>query len=153
MVAEVALVSRGTVIRTSRSRVWEQLADLGAVAEWHPGVESAELGSVAEGVGASRVCELGDDGRLDEVVSVWEPGRQLWFAVEGRGAIRSAEFGFVLTDDADGTKVEAIADYHLALGPLGPVVDHLTIRRHMTRMMTQTLDGLKVHLESLDVRG
>jgi hypothetical protein len=104
-------------------------------------------------VGATRTCELTPRGRIDEVVSRWEPGKELWFAIGSHGGVRSADMGIVLTPSTSGTTVAAITDYHLAFGPLGPVVDRLTMRRAMTRMMDTSLRGLKEHIETTTREG
>ncbi len=126
------------------------ISDLEAVADWNPGVVEAVCGEPATGPGAQRTCRLSPVGTLHEVVSEWEPERALWFAVGRHGAIRSADLGLELTArDADRTTVRAVADYHLAFGPLGPVIDHLTVRRSFGRMLDQSLAGLKAHVEAL----
>ena len=52
-----------------------------------------------------------------------------------------------------GTTVTAIADYHVAFGPLGAVVDRLTMKRLMGRMLDRSLAGLKDHIETTSARG
>lgn len=146
-------VERSTTIEASATDVWAVVADLDAVASWNPNVSSAVCGPQTTGLGATRTCHLKPTGRIDEVVSGWIDGEQIWFAVDDHGAIRSADMGLVVKAEpavADGprTTVSAIADYHLAFGPLGPVIDALTVRRLMTRMLDGALGGLKQHLES-----
>ena len=48
----------------------------------------------------------------------------------------------------DGAVVEAVADYHLALGPVGPVIDKLTTKRLMIRMLERSLEGLEEYLNN-----
>ena len=100
------------------------------------------------GVGAVRTCDLAPRGRLTETVSRWVDGQELWFAIGTHGAIRSADMGFLIGLAPDGSTVEAIADYHLALGPVGPVIDALTTKRLMSRMLERSLEGLKTHVET-----
>ncbi|MEL7206740.1 MAG: SRPBCC family protein [Actinomycetota bacterium] len=146
-------VRRSITIAADRSRVWALLAALDAVTAWHPGVVAARCGPDPVGVGSTRTCELRPGASIDEVVSVWRPGHELWFAIGRHGAVRSADMGWVLADHerstpaAPATEVAAIADYHLAFGPLGPVIDHLSIRRMLTRMLDEALHGLRQHLE------
>ncbi len=127
--------------------VWSVVGDLESVSVWNPNVKSATCGASAQGLGATRRCELAPRGHIDEVVSEWIDGREVWFALGSHGAIRSADMGTVLTPSANGTIVEAIAEYHLAFGPLGPVIDKLTMKRMMANMLDSGLAGLKQHVE------
>ena len=49
---------------------------------------------------------------------------------------------------AGGTQVAATADYHLAFGPLGPVIDRISVKRQMAQMLDDALAGLKEHIET-----
>lgn len=146
-------VERTIDIAADAATVWRVVSDLDGVTDWNPNVTAASSGHAKGGVGATRVCELQPAGRIDEVVSKWEPEREVWFAIGSHGGIRSADMGVVLTPIDGGTTVTAIADYHLAFGPLGPVVDRLTMRRSMARMMDDSLQGLKEHIEATWSKG
>lgn len=143
-------ISRSVEIASDRQAVWAQLADLGAVANWNPNVSSATCGPVSYGTGATRVCELKPTGRIEETASEWIEGEEIWFAIGSHGGIRSADMGTVISSDGEVTTVTAIADYHLAFGPIGPVIDRLATRRLMGQMMDKTLAGLKEHIESTE---
>lgn len=146
-------LSREILIGAARQAVWALISDIGNVAVWNPNVESSECESGAVRVGTIRVCELKRSGRIEEQVSGWIEGEELWFAISRHGAVRSAEIGLVLRDattpgaDRRATTVEAVADYHLAIGPIGPVIDPLTAERLLTETLDETLAGLKSHLE------
>ena len=155
-------LERSIEIQAERATVWMTVADLEAVVDWNPNVVAAHCGGTANGIGATRVCHLAPTGHLDEVVSEWIEGEQIWFAIGSHGAIRSADMGLVLDrplsplpDPFLGphggpptTLVTAIIDYHLAFGPLGPVIDRLTVKRLMARMLDTSLTGLKHHIEA-----
>lgn len=145
-------IERSITIAADPRVVWATVADLESVHVWNPNVASAECGVVTEGVGATRACVLSTKGRIDEVVSKWQPGRELWFAIGSHGAIRSADMGIVLSAVDGGTEATAVTDYHLVFGPLGPVVDRLTMRRAMARMMDASLSGLKEHVEATETK-
>ena len=146
-------VERTIEISADTDLVWSAVSDLSAVTDWNPNVAAATCSGPAGGVGTTRTCELTPGGRIDEVVARWEPGRELWFAIGSHGGVRSADMGIVLTPTATGTTVTAVTDYHLAFGPLGPVVDRLTMRKAMTRMMDASLQGLKEHIETTTREG
>ena len=139
-------VERSVEIEADRHEVWSTVADLEAISAWNPNVKAASCGPVSSGVGATRVCEL-PFGRVDEIVSEWAEGEHLWFAIGSHGAIRSADMGLVLAPSEAGTTVAAIADYHVAFGPLGAVINRITMKRLMARMLDNSLNGLKRHIE------
>jgi hypothetical protein len=56
--------------------------------------------------------------------------------------------GFHLTETPHGTRVTAEADYHVAFGPLGPVIDRIAVKRQMARMLDDALAGLKDNMEA-----
>ncbi len=141
-------IVRSIEISSLPETVWSVMSDLGAVADWNPNVRSARCGSSRSGLGASRTCELVPRGHISEVVSKWTEGREMWFAVESHGGIRSAEMGLIVRSAPGGAIVDAIADYHLAFGPIGPVIDTLTTNHLMSRMLARSLDGLKGHVEA-----
>lgn len=145
-------LERSVVIVAPAEEVWAVIADIGQVARWNPNVVSASCGPEARGIGATRTCRLAPAGHVDEVVSHWVDGEELWFAVGRHGAIRSADMGLLLSPEPvagrpSSTTVTAVADYHLAFGPLGPVIDNLTVKRLMGRMFDSALAGLKAHIE------
>lgn len=145
-------IDRQIDITADRQTVWSVVSDLDSVAAWNPNVRSASCGPNAEGLGATRRCELAPRGHIDEVVSSWVDGRELWFAIGNHGAIRSADMGTILTQSNTGTTVTATVEYHLAFGPLGPVIDKLTMNRMMVNMLDAGLAGLKDHIEQSETK-
>lgn len=136
-------------IEAERNAVWAALAALEDVAAWNPNVAATscdQLGPVE--VGTARTCFLAQGGRIDEVVSVWKPATMLQFAIGSHGAVRSADMAMELSDSPIGTTVVATADYHVAFGPLGPVIDRIAMRRQMARILDSSLLGLKEHVET-----
>ncbi len=141
-------LERSIEVDASPSIVWSVLSALETVADWNPNVQSASCGPIRSGVGATRNCDMAPQGQISEVVSKWTEGREVWFAIGAHGGIRSADMGLVLHPSPAGTLVDAIADYHLAFGPVGPVIDKLTTKRLMSRMLERSLDGLKTYVET-----
>ncbi len=149
----MAQVESSIEIAADRGAVWAAIADLESVAGWNPGVASASCDGESAGLGATRVCRLSRGGFIEEVVSVWDDGSRLQFAIGSHGGIRSADMGMVLDSIGDATRVTAIADYHLAFGPIGPVIDHIVVKRQMARMLAESLVGLKEHVETTNRKG
>ena len=140
-------------ISADADTVWAAIADLNGVADWNPNVAAASCSSDSAGLGSTRTCQLAHGGQIDEVVSEWDDGRRLQFAIGSHGGIRSADMGLDVTPTASGTRVTATADYHLAFGPLGPVIDRIAVNRQMTRMLDSSLAGLKEHVETNNKKG
>ena len=140
-------IARTTTISADRATVWAAIADLEHVADWNPNVAAASCAAATSGIGAVRQCHLSGGGAIHEVVSAWEVETRLRLAIGSHGAIRSADMGFDLAVAREGTTVTALADYHLAFGPVGPVIDHLAVKRQMTRMLDVALAGLKNTIE------
>ncbi len=140
-------VERATDIDASPTEVWAVVADLDFVSDWNPNVVASECSGGPFGVGTTRICELTPSGQINEVVSAWEPERRLEFEVGRYGGIRHARMAVELDGGREATRVSAIADYELALGPLGPVMDRLMVQRQLGGMLQRSLDGLKQHVE------
>lgn len=146
----MAHIKRSIEIQSDRLSVWTAIAALGDVASWNPNIRAIDFDAGAEvGVGTARTCYLAQGGHIDEIVSDWEPGTRLQFAIGSHGGIRSADMAMELMDTPGGTTtVTAVADYHVAFGPLGPVIDRIAVKRQMARMLDAALDGLKEHVEA-----
>ena len=144
----MAHLKRSIQISADRHSVWTAIAALEEVTTWNPNISAVEYDSPGEpGVGTIRTCHLTDGGHIDETISVWEPGSRLQFAIGSHGGIRSADMAMELVEAPDGTSVTAVADYHVAFGPLGPVIDRIAVKRQMSRMLDTALEGLKEHVE------
>lgn len=145
----MAHITRSIEIAADRQAVWQAVGALEKVASWNPNISSIEFDSIGQvGVGTARTCYLAQGGHIDEVVSAWDPGSRVQFAIGSHGGIRSADMAIELVDATGGTTVTAVADYHVAFGPLGPVIDRIAVRRQMARMLDASLLGLKEHIET-----
>lgn len=146
-------VERDIEIHADATEVWAVVADLDFVGDWNPNVVSATTSDGPFGLGTTRSCEFLPSGRIDEVVSAWEPERLVEFNVGRHGGIRHARMAMRLDPAANGTRVTAVSDYELAFGPLGPVMDRLMVQRQLGRMLEHSLDGLKQHVEGARTSG
>ncbi len=151
---DMARIESSIEISADRDAVWAAVADLDNVAVWNPDVASSTCESEETvGLGATRTCHLSGGGLIEEVVSGWDDGRRLQFAIGSHGGIRSADMGLDRVATGDGTRVTATADYHLAFGPIGPVIDRIAVKRQMARMLERSLAGLKNHIERTTRKG
>lgn len=56
--------------------------------------------------------------------------------------------GFHLSETPHGTRVTAVADYHVAFGPLGPGIDRMAVKGQISHMLDDALAGLKDNMEA-----
>ncbi|MDX1531436.1 MAG: SRPBCC family protein [Rhodothermales bacterium] len=137
------------LIEAPREAVWAALADIGEIHRWNPGVhDSRRTSEQAEGVGATRYCDLGGRNYLDEEVVAWDPPERLTMrVVETNLPFDHADIHFTLREGAGGTVVAVSPEYALKYGPVGALLDRLWVRQQYRRGMEALLSGLKAHVE------
>jgi len=142
------LSSKATV-HAPLARVWETLADVGTIAQWHPGVErSPVLSTNRTGLGATRRVELYDGTSAVEEVTSLDEGRAVTVSMSdftmplSRGAAT-----FEVEADGDGrTLVTMTMDYEMKYGPLGWLMNVVMMRPIMGKLLASVLSGLDHHL-------
>ena len=125
--------SVSTLIDASASEVWNVLADIGNIAQWHPGVKASQLISNKEGLGASRHCDLGGNNYLDEQVVTWKPEQHLTFRITKTNLPMTADIHFLLTPTPRGTQVEVKPVYQVNHGLLGLLLDMFYISEELPK--------------------
>ena len=102
-------------IDASKDKVWDVIADLGAVSVWNPALADSRYTSEArEGLEASRHCDFPDGGYVKENVVEWRPGETLSLEVyEGTLPFASATGTMSVSEDGDGTIVTLGLEYEL----------------------------------------
>ena len=146
----MATFSTSTTINASVDQVWATLADIGSIHAWNPGVEAShttsELGS---GLGTTRHCDLGGRNYLDEEVVEFDEGRRMTMRiVDTNMPFEHADIRFTLEPQGHTTRVSVSPEYRLRYGPIGRLIDRLTVRRTYEKGMEALLRGLKRHVES-----
>jgi len=139
-----------TDIRAPVDQVWSRLADIGAIAEWNPGVqESYVTNNQTHGVGACRRCNLGGSNTLDEEVVAFDANREIIFRITRTNLpFERADIRFELqSPSATTTKVTCSPVYKLKYGFLGQVLDKVAVQRQYRNGMQNLLSGLKKDLE------
>ena len=142
-------ISRTAIIRAPLARVWETIADVGTIAQWHPGVErSPVLSTHRTGLGAIRRVELYDGTSAVEEVTSLDEGRSL--------TVSMSEFTMPLTrgaatfemeaDGTDRTRVTMTMDYEMKYGPFGWLMNALMLRPIIGKLLQSVLSGLDHHL-------
>lgn len=127
--------------------MWAVLADFPNIAAWNEAVtKSYAIGEAVEGVGAQRICELGDNGpRLRETVTEWTEHARMVIDIDEiqRMPINQARMTFDLADRGDQTQLTMNYEYAPKGGPLAPVVA-LMLKPAMRKGFNGFVDQLEV---------
>ena len=143
-------------IDAPKEKVWEVLADLGAIYKWNPGVAHSHATSDStSGEGATRHCDLQrKSDYLEERAFDWREGEGYKIDIyETNLPLKRNVVEFTVEADGDGTIVTATPDYELKFGPLGVLLDRLFAGRQFRKGMIDLLAGLKYHVETGELVG
>ena len=102
-------------IQVPRTQVWSILADIGAIAEWNPGVVESHLSSdAAYGIGASRYAAMGGKYYVDEQVVEWDEEARLAVRITDTNLpFKGAVILFALQGDDNATSVSVTPEYKI----------------------------------------
>ena len=142
-------LSSTATVRAPLTRVWETIADVGTIAEWHPGVErSPVLSTHRTGLGAVRRVELYDGTSSVEKVTSLEEGRSVTVTMSEHTMplSRGAATFEVEADGDDRTLVTMTMDYEMKYGPLGWLMNAVMLRPILGKLLASVLSGLDHHL-------
>jgi uncharacterized protein YndB with AHSA1/START domain len=142
-------VSATTIVHAPIARVWETIADVGTIAQWHPGVaKSPVLTPNHTGMGASRQVELYDGSTAVEQVTSLDEGRSLTVTMsEHTMPMSYAVVTFSVEADGNArTRVTMSMEYKMKFGPVGWMLNTLMLRGIMNKLLPSTLAGLNHHL-------
>ncbi len=149
-------ISKQIRIDAPKDKVWEILADFGGVSNWAPTVVSAYSTTEANGgVGAERHCEVKRFGSIEERIPEWDEGRSYSYdVVDGVPApMKYIRNTVSVCLDGDGTLVRFALEFEMKFGPVGALLERLAIRPLMRKTLTESLAGLKHHVETGEVIG
>jgi uncharacterized protein YndB with AHSA1/START domain len=145
----MSLVSKSAIVRAPHSRVWEAIADVGQIAQWHPGVErSPVVSNQRSGLGATRRVELYDGSSAVEEVTGLDEGRSLTVVMsEHSMPLSRGAATFVVEDAGDGTtRVTMSLDYEMKYGAFGWLMNNLMLRPIVGKLLSSMIAGLDHHL-------
>jgi len=138
-----------TRIDAPKERVWDVIADLGAVSAWNPSLADSHYTSEArEGLGASRRCEFPDGGYVEERATEWKSGEAITLEiVEGTVPFAFPASGTLsLVDDGDGTSVTLTLEYDLKAD--FPADPQELERQNREELLPMVMAGLKHYAET-----
>ena len=135
-------------INAPASAVWAVLADFPNIADWNGGVKvSYSTGDAAEGVGATRHCDLSPTGSLEEMIREWEPEKKMVVSIDSASMlpIRKGLATFTLGDtgDAATTGMQLDYDFETKWGFVGKLMGG-----SMTKQLTKGFTGFLEDLEA-----
>ncbi len=143
-------VIRQIKINAPKEKVWEVLADFGAVANWAPTIsESHSTTEATRGVGAERACEHEKMGHIEERIVSWDAGSSLSYdVIKGLPfPMKSLNNIWSVSDAGDGAVVTLTMDFRMGMGPLG-ALPALMARPMMRKETGVSLAGLKQYTET-----
>jgi uncharacterized protein YndB with AHSA1/START domain len=137
------------VINAPRQVVWDALSDIRSVVAWNPGIDDVEcLSEHTTGLGARRKCFTHPTGWMTESITDWQEGRLIAFSIEDAPPLKNGVARFALSNENSGTKLDALFEYEVKLGPIGPVVDRLIVHRKLLSAWRRGIDGLRNYTET-----
>ena len=138
------------LIDAPRSKVWGILSNLEALERYDPVVlESKRAGDSGEGVGSERHCSTANGGWFKERVSVWEPERELEFALYAcNQPMKNLTHSYRLEQIGDRTKVSQVMRYTMKYGLFGLLLDAIMVRRVADGQIKLFMGGLKRYAET-----
>lgn len=149
-------LSATQIVRAPIAKVWETLADVGSIADWHPGVaNSPVLTEHRSGMGAARRVELYDGSTVVETVSALEEGRSVTVTMSDHSmplSMGEATFS-IEADGEDRTRVTMTLAYGMKFGPLGWLLNAVMLQGIMSKLLVSVLAGLDHHLATGELIG
>ena len=144
---------RQIAINAPKEKVWEVLADFGAVSNWAPTIlESRSTTEANGGVGAERTCKHQKMGDIEERIVAWEDGHSLSYdVIEGLPfPIKSLNNTWSVSAAGENAIVSLVMEFRMGLGLLG-ALPALMARLPMRKEMQVSLAGLKQYVETSEV--
>lgn len=147
----MSVLKYGVVIDADKDKVWEVLADFGAVSNWAPTItESATVGAANQGVGAVRTCKHVKMGKLQETIVSWTESEAYSYDVTFGlpFPMKTLRNHWSVREQGASTEVKLHQEFSTKLGPLGSLMESMMLKRLMRKEMRLALAGLKYHIET-----
>lgn len=117
-------------MKAQQSAVWAVLADYPNIASWNQGIKkSYSTSNAAEGVGATRHCDLAPLGALEETIREWQPESRMVISIDkaSKIPIKQGQMTFSLGGAGEATDFTMSYDYTPKVALLafivGPMLD------------------------------
>lgn len=149
----MTIIEKEAVIDRTKAEVWEILADYGNIYRFNPNVKASHCTSdIANGLGATRQCELQPMGVVQERIIRWVEGRSYTVEIyEGEKVPPFQQCIATLSVEREGdyqTRVRFVIQYDLKYGFLGKAMDKIMVKSQFTTAAEKLLAGLKSYAET-----
>lgn len=145
-------IIREITIDAPVQKVWDILADFGAIYKFNPGVPTSRSTSTANGgLGATRHCDLLPAGSIEERIIDWHEGHSYKIEIySGKGIppFKTAVAQLTVRPDGTGTHARMSVEYKLKFGLLGSLMDRLLVKKQYDKAVPGILAGLKHFVET-----
>jgi Polyketide cyclase / dehydrase and lipid transport len=140
----MSVIHHNLSARCRPDQLWQELSALEAVGRHNPTIRAARLtGTLRQGVGAIRECDLLPKGKVVERVTVWDEGRSIGLeVVQSDWPIRTMQWVTRIESQGTGSTLIQRLEYKMKFGPIGWVLDNLVLRRKITRNVGTALNNL-----------
>ena len=138
-------ITVGRTLNAPREAVWAILADFPNISRWNSGVNKSHATSdTADGVGASRHCDLAPLGALEETIVEWSPTEKMVVRIDSAAKlpIKAGLVTFDLGDDAGSTPTQIRYVYDPRFGVVGKAMGP-TVDRQLRKGFEGFLDDLE----------
>lgn len=145
-------ISREVAIDATKEKVWNVVANFGAIDMASPGVKKSYLTSEQQaGVGTERHCDLDFMGAsVEEKIIEWKEGESIKIDIYGRKNlpfIKDMIAEFVVREDEGKTILSATLEYAMD-GGVGKLMNSVMMKRMNTKSWNRLLAGFKKHSET-----
>lgn len=131
-------------------KVWQVLDDLESVRFYNPLVKSvATISQNKSGVGAARHCEFKDRKYAKERVTAITPQSSISLELyEHQWPLSYMRWTTRIRPEGKGTRLVSDTEYAPGMGVFGKLLDALVMHRQFDKIIAQTLEKMKDHIES-----
>ncbi|NRB40194.1 MAG: SRPBCC family protein [Pseudomonadales bacterium] len=141
-------VAKTVLINASDKDLWNIIADVGGIHNFHPLVDKSPLLSTnAQGLGATRRCEFYDGTSVVEEVVEWEEGKKLSLALSKFSMPFESAVGTMSVESAgnNASHVTLQMDFKVKYGFIGKIMGLIMMKPFMKMVFAKVLKGLNDH--------
>ena len=148
----MATITRIRTLAAPAERVWEVLADFGAISRWAPNVDHSCVlehpGDAGIAAGTTRRVQVGRDTLVERIVTVTPPA-VLAYDIEGLPKrLRRVVNQWTLEPAGGGTDVTLTTTVEIAANPIAHIAER-ALCRFMAKQSDTMLAGLAARVEEL----
>ncbi len=146
------IIESKVIIKASKDKVWEILADFGNVQKLSPGIAKSYLTSnTKNGLGASRHCDFTSMGaQVEEKIIEWNEGNSFkieLYDTKNLPMLRGMKAFFKFENHNDGTLLTTFFEYHMN-SIIGDLLNSLKMEKMNKKSWIQFLAGIKHYAET-----